>query len=110
MKVAQIGDWALEDRLAAGGPPVIVMFMEAGKRAADVRRYEFRRVAADHPDARFYEVDVLENPSLIQRYTLAGTPIVLVFANGVEVARHVGSLIETTVDRVLGPESSGDKA
>lgn len=102
MRVTQIGDWALEDRLAAGGPPVIVMFMEAGKRTADLRRAEFRRVAADHPDARFYEVDVLENPSVLQRYALAGTPVVLVFVHGEEVARHVGSLIETTVDRVLG--------
>lgn len=104
MRVTQIGDWALEDRVGDDGPAVIVLFMEAGNRAADLRRFEFRRVAATYSGARFYEVDVLENPSVVQRYALPGTPIVLAFINGAEVARHVGSLIDGTVDRVLGED------
>ena len=102
VKVRQVGDWTLEDRLTAGGPAVVVLFHEAGKRAADIRRYEFRRVAAEHPQAQFLEVDLLENPSLAPRYAIAVSPVVIVFVHGIEVARHVGAQLEETVGRVLG--------
>jgi hypothetical protein len=102
VKVRQIGDWVLEDRLTAGGSAVVVLFMEAGHRAADLRRYEFRRVASEHPEVPFYEVDLMENPSLVKRYSLEMWPVVLVFVHGVEVARHVGGQIEATVGRALG--------
>lgn len=102
MKVARISDWALEDRLLLDGPPLVVMFLEADKRSTDLRRWEFRRVAREHPDARFVEVDLVENPALAQRYAITAAPIVLVFIHGVEVARHAGAHFEATVDRVLG--------
>ena len=107
MKVPQIGDWNLEDRLFTDGPPLVVMFMESDKRSADLRRWEFRRVAREHPDARFVEVDLAENPSLAQRYAITAPPIVVVFVHGVEVARHAGARLETTVDRILGPCAGG---
>jgi hypothetical protein len=103
MKVRQISDWALEDRLSMDGAPLVVLFRETGSRAADVRRYEFRRVAQEHPDIAFVEVDVLENPSLAARYSLQATPAVLVFIRGLEAARHQSGRLEETVDRILGP-------
>ena len=102
MKVPQISDWALEDRLFMDGPPLVAMFVECDKRSADLRRWEFRRVAREHPDARFVEVDLVENPSMAQRYSITAAPVVLVFIHGVEVARHAGAHFEATVDRVLG--------
>jgi hypothetical protein len=102
MKVPRISDWTLEDRLFLDGPPLVVMFLEADKRAADLRRWEFRRVAREHPDARFVEVDLIENPSMAQRYSITAAPSVLVFIHGVEVARHTGAHLEATVDRILG--------
>jgi thiol-disulfide isomerase/thioredoxin len=102
MRIEQIGDWALEDRLAAGGKPIVVRFFEMGLKSGVTARREFKRVASDHPDARFYEVDLVENPSLAERYAISKTPMVLVFVDGVEVARHVGTLLAPTVDRILG--------
>ncbi len=102
MVVRRISDWGLEDRMAIDGAPVIVLFLESGQRAADIRRWEFRRVAREHPEAAFFEVDLLENPSLSARYAVTTTPVVLVFVRGAEVARHVGSQLETTVGRILG--------
>lgn len=102
MKVKQIGDWTLEDRLAAGGPPVVVMFFKAEGRGDQLRRTDFRRVAENHPEANFYEVDLLENPSLMNKYLLPPTPAVLFFVDGTEVARHMGPFIGPTLMRVLG--------
>jgi len=108
MKVEQIGDWTLEDRLGMHGPPLVVMFFRMDERRQRMLQGEFRRLAGEHPDARFYEVDLVENPSLAQKYSIATPPMVLVFVDGVEVGRHVGIHVATTVDRVLGPGPSVD--
>jgi thiol-disulfide isomerase/thioredoxin len=103
MNVRQISDWALEDRLAIDGAPLVVLFMESGRRAGDLRRYEFRRVAREHPDVAFVEVDLVENPSLAARYSITDTPVVLAFVRGVEAARHLGGGLEATLGKILGP-------
>jgi hypothetical protein len=102
MNVRQIGDWALEDRLAMDGAPLVVLFLESGQRANELRRHEFRRVAREHPDVAFVEVDLVENPSLAARLSITSTPLVLVFVRGVEAARHVDGALEEMVGRVLG--------
>jgi len=82
---------------------LVVLFLETGRRAGDIRRYEFRRLAREHPDVAFVEVDLVENPSLAARYSITTPPVVLVFVRGVEVARHVGGQLEATLGRILGP-------
>lgn len=104
MRIEQIGDWTLEDRLAVGGKPLVVRFFEMGGKGDDASRRDFRRVASEHPGARFYEVDLVENPSLQQRYGIVRVPLVIVFIEGVEVARQSGSLLATTVHRALGTQ------
>ncbi len=103
MKVRRIGDWSLEDRLAAGGPPVVVMFRNAEERAEPLRSLDFHRAAANHPEANFYEVDLLENPSLREKYSIAQQPLVLIFVDGAEVARDACTFLRPTLLRVLGP-------
>lgn len=102
MRIEQIGDWTLEDRLAIGGKPLVVRFFEVGGKGDNAARKDFVRVASEHPGARFYEVDLVENPSLAERYSISRTPMVLVFIEGVEVARQAGNLLATTVNRALG--------
>jgi hypothetical protein len=111
VKIEQIGDWTLEDRLAMGGRPLVVMFVESDGQKNPLLRAEFRRVAENHRDAKFYEVDLLENPSLTQKYSIPKPPMTLVFVDGVEVARHAGALIATTINRALGPcRQEGDES
>jgi len=111
MRIEQIGDWTLDDRLMAGGKPLVVRFMETGAKGGDTARRDFRRVAREHPDARFYEVDLVENPSLARRYSIEKALLVLVFVDGVEVACYSGTLLAATVDRILGPcENEGEGA
>ena len=105
MRIEQIGDWTLEDRLAIGDKPVVVRFMETGGKGGTARR-DFLKVAKEHPNARFYEVDLVENPGLARRFGITQVPMVIVFVNGVEVARQGGNLMATTVDRALGDSPS----
>jgi hypothetical protein len=105
MRIEQIGDWTLEDRLAINGMSIVVRFMETGEKGGASRR-DFLKVAAEHPQARFYEVDLIENPGLARRFGITQVPMVIVFVNGVEVARQGGNLMATTVDRALGESST----
>jgi len=109
MKIEQIGDWTLEDRLAVSHEPVVVRFMETGEKGGASRR-DFLRAAKVHPNARFYEVDLVENPSLAARYSIGKVPMVIVFIHGTEVARQAGDLVGTTVDRALNdsPDAATD--
>lgn len=109
MRIEQIGDWTLEDRLALGGKPVVVRFFETGDKNDAAARRDFQRGAKAHPNARFYEVDVVENPSLVAKHRIGRAPMVLVFIDGVEVARQSGSLLAVAVHKALGGETpSGD--
>lgn len=109
MRVLELSDWGLEDRLAAGGPTVLVLFRKAEGRNDRVRRADFRRFAEKHPEAAFYEVDLVENPSLEGKYSVPDSPVVVVFSEGAEVARHSGPIIAPMILRVLGPwQREGD--
>ncbi|MEO8876392.1 MAG: thioredoxin domain-containing protein [Polyangiaceae bacterium] len=48
-----------------------------------------------------------EAPALANRYAVRGTPTLLVFANGKEIARHVGltsaAKIEALIDKAITP-------
>jgi len=103
MKIERIGDWTLEDRLASGGGPLVVLFVTSGYRRRDVPREEFARLATLYTEARFCVVDLLENPSLAERFSISEAPTTLVFVDGREATRHVGSLLLQPVARILGP-------
>jgi hypothetical protein len=114
MKVTRICDWDLEDRLAIDRHPIVVMFLMTGEKGLQSPRGELHALADSYPDARFYEIDLLENPSLIQRLELRprffplALPMTLVFVGGVEKARHVGSLLVGVVEQILGPPPDPD--
>ena len=114
MKVARICDWDLEDRLALPHHPIVVMFMRTGEKGVESPREELQLLATSYPDSRFFEVDLIENPSLVQRLGLQtrltplALPMTLVFVEGVERARHVGSLLVGVVEQILGPPREPD--
>ena len=109
MKITQISDWTLEDRLADVPRPIVVTFMRTGERGPDHFREELKYLAESYPDARFYEVDLVENPSVEAKYLLRKKnpllrlPLTLVFVGGVERARHAGPLLVRSVEKALGP-------
>jgi hypothetical protein len=112
--MTQISDWALEDRLAGDPRPTVVTFVKTGERSPAAVVEELRYLADVYPDARFYEVDLVENPSVEQKYQLRKgpaqlrLPLTLVFVQGVERARHAGPLLVRCVEKALGPHPEPD--
>lgn len=110
MHSTQISDWDLEDRMVADHRPIVVQFFRTGDLGQEVARGEFGFLADKYPESRFYELDLLENPSLAGKYGLtrdnhAPMPVTMVFVDGVEQTRHVGPLLSNTIKRILGPRS-----
>jgi len=114
MNVTRICDWDLEDRLAMDHHPIVVMFLKTGEKGMKSPREELQSLAPSYPDARFFEIDLIENPSLIERLGLCPRffplvlPMTLVFVEGVEKARHIGSLLVGVVEQILGPPPHPD--
>jgi hypothetical protein len=107
MLVKRIGDWTLEDRLAEGGRPLVVLFFRSDHGKAAIPQDRFQRLADAYPEARFYEVDLLENPSLEARFSITAPPLTLVFVDGVEKGRVPGARLEPALRGLLGPRSGG---
>ncbi len=107
--VPRIGDWTLEARLADDGRPVVVMFLGAEDPSSGLWRAQFQWLAGSRPEARFYEVDLAENPSLQTKYSLSTGLMILMFVDGVEVARHEGPSAVPEIERVLGPSDPEGK-
>ena len=109
MKITQISDWTLEDRLADDPRPMVVTFMRTGEPGLAELREEIRYLADAYPDARFYEVDLVENPSLEEKFRLRKKnaslrlPLTMVFVDGLEKVRHTGPLLVRFVEGALGP-------
>jgi hypothetical protein len=112
MHATQIGDWDLEDRMEIDHRPIVVQFFRTGDKGQDVARAEFEYLSEGYPEAPFYELDLLENPSLARKYRLSRghfmtSPVTMVFVDGIEQTRHVGPLITRTVERILGHRDDG---
>lgn len=114
MKATRIGDWQLTERIQTDLRPIVVLFLNSDTDRYTMTRAEFKELALLYPDALFFEVDLLENPSLVQTFNLSLWPTMLVFVGGMEVARQTGSEMIVSVARVLGAppeeESQGEDA
>jgi hypothetical protein len=110
MKAVQISDWDLEDRLSTDRRPVVVQFAKTGAKDQKVAREEFRTLAGVYPEAPFFEIDLLENPSAARRFSVTrklfdSAPVTVIYVDGVEQTRHIGALLGAPLKRILGPGS-----
>jgi hypothetical protein len=108
MHVKRIGDWTLEDRLAETDRPLVVLFFRADGARSAIPESAFRRLADTYPEARFVEVDLVENPSLAARFSITAPPETLVFVGGVVRGRSRGVRLEPAVAGLLGPRADVD--
>jgi hypothetical protein len=108
VKATRIGDWQLTDRIQTDPRPIVVLFVDTSTDRDTRARVEFKELAQVYPAALFFEIDLLENPSLIQAFGLSRWPVTLVFVGGLEVARHIGSELMASVARVLGNPPEDD--
>jgi thioredoxin-like negative regulator of GroEL len=91
-KVRETNDWLLPEELAAVmDTPILVLFDDTEGFKENAMGHSFIAVAARHEGAaRFFRVDVDENPCVIERYKLKRLPTVTLFVDGKELARRSG--------------------
>lgn len=71
MEAVQFGNWDLEDRLSTDHRPVVVQFVKTGAEDQELAREEFGTLAAAYPEAPFFEIHLLENPSAVRRFSIS---------------------------------------
>jgi thioredoxin-like negative regulator of GroEL len=95
--VLGINDWLLERELARRGSPVLVLYhgIDGGTRGST---RVFREAARRHAGtARFLQVNVNENPSLMERHRIRRLPSVIAYVANQEAARRQGALDEDDI-------------
>jgi thioredoxin-like negative regulator of GroEL len=107
-KVRETNDWLLTEEIAVPDVPVLVLFdaIEGPKRSeTDVA---FLAAAARHSGpARFFRVNVDENPSVEETYQLRKLPTLLLFIEGKEIARKSGAVGDKAILEMLTRKQKG---
>lgn len=88
-RVRETNDWLLPEELALPGAVLVLFDLTEGLR--DTAAYRFAAERHEGP-ARFFRVNVDENPSVLKAYKVRKLPTVVLFIEGVEAARRSGPL------------------
>ncbi|HEX7896882.1 MAG TPA: thioredoxin family protein [Planctomycetota bacterium] len=90
MKLLEITDWGLIERLRGSPEPLIVTVVDRlkGRHGPAARR--MAELAGEYDGATFLLVDVAENPSLPRVLKFRRLPGVVVYADGRELRRWQG--------------------
>ena len=87
--VRDVNDWMLDRELRRPGAPVLVLYHGLDRDGTRPARAAFRRAARQHVgSARFLQVNVNENPSLMERRRVRSVPAVIAYVDGRETARR----------------------
>jgi thioredoxin-like negative regulator of GroEL len=87
--VRDVNDWMLDRELVRPGAPVLVLYHGLDRDGTRPARAAFRTAARRHVgSARFLQLNVNENPSVMERRRVRALPIVVGYAEGRETARR----------------------
>ena len=104
-KVRETNDWLLPEELAMGPAetPILVLFDETEGFKDNAMDLSFLAVATLYEGpARFFRVNVDENPSVLERYKIRKLPTVALFVDEKEIGRRTGIIGDQAIIDLLG--------
>ena len=106
-KVHETNDWLLTEEIAATEPILVLFDASEGWKQTGTDT-AFTAAAAQHEGpARFFRIDVDENPSVAQVYRLKKLPSVILFLEGKELSRRAGELQARDILDLLARKPKG---
>jgi thioredoxin-like negative regulator of GroEL len=106
-KVRETNDWLLTEEIAVPDVPVLVMFEGVDGPRSDARLSFFSAAAQHAGPARFFHVNVDENPSVVDAYQLKKLPCVVLFMESKEIARKTGAPADKAILEMLARKQRG---
>ena len=101
-KVRETNDWLLPEELAAKDVPILVLFDETEGFRENAMDLSFLAVAALYEGpARFFKVNVDENPSVIERFRIKKLPTVALYVDEKELGRRTGIIGDQAIIDLL---------
>ncbi|HWP43901.1 MAG TPA: thioredoxin [Blastocatellia bacterium] len=112
--VKEVTDQSFEQEVLQSSQPVLVDFWAEWCQPCRVLAPTVEAVAEKYDGkARFFKINVDENPSVPQNYGIKGIPTLILFKGGSEADRVVGITsrenIFRMIDRALGAEAAESK-
>jgi thioredoxin 1 len=100
--VMEATDQTFQERVLQSNKPVLVDFGAAWCPPCRMMIPTVEALAEKYAGVvNFFEVNVDENPSTMQRYGIKGIPALILFKNGKEEERIVGAASKETLSRMI---------
>ena len=100
--VLEINDWLLPEELAVQGIPILVLYYETDALKGDRTATSFATVALEHSSAvRFLKLNLDENPSVMKDRGLTALPTIVLYRDGVELARRAGPMGDKAITELI---------
>lgn len=106
-KVRETNDWLLTEEIAGPDVPVLVLFEGLDGRRSEAGAAFFAAAAQHAGPARFFRVNVDENPSVAETYQLRKLPAFVLFIEGKEIARKTGAQGDKAILEMLARKQRG---
>ncbi|RMH76417.1 MAG: thiol reductase thioredoxin [Calditrichaeota bacterium] len=84
--------------------PVLAVFVAEWSTASKKQLADLAPLAAAHADRlKVVEIDIDDNPTIVSRYRILQAPTLLLFKNGLEVARLTGPAAPDRIEEMIAP-------
>jgi thioredoxin-like negative regulator of GroEL len=100
--VIELNDTNWEKKVEKEEKPVMVMFYSTTCSHCQVMEPHFQKYAKDFKDkVLFAKVNIINNPTIVERYGIMGTPTFKFFCNGQPVQELVGEMYPSLLKKTI---------
>jgi len=101
-EIIELNDSNWEKRVEKENKPVMVMFYNTTCPHCQIMKPHFEKYALEFKNkVIFGKVNTAENPTIVGRYGIMGTPTFKIFCNGKPVQELVGAIYPTLIKKTV---------
>ncbi|RME71854.1 MAG: thiol reductase thioredoxin [Chloroflexi bacterium] len=104
MNLVNVTDNSFDAQVAKCDIPVLALFSAKWSKPSQTVAGYLSGIAADYAGrVKVVELDIDDNPTIVSRYRILQAPTLLLFKNGLEVARLTGPAAPDRIEEMIAP-------